>query len=96
MRVIRQIATFMALAATMAAAQTQPSTSSTTTRATSGPVIDASGWTVIFRSDDPIVWNSGSGDPTDANGYAVTTDKVPADMRYLRLARTDSGGAVII
>lgn len=81
----------------------QPATAPTTALATAptsapttGPITDASGWTVIFRSDDPIVWNANAGEPSDENGYALEMSALPEGTRYLRMKRMDSGESVII
>ena len=54
----------------------------------------AGGWTVIFRSADPSIWN------TDAergrNAFAMPLAKVPNGIKYLRLKRCDTGEYVII
>lgn len=67
-----------------------------TSAPTTGPITDASGWTVIFRSDDPIVWNANAGEPSDEDGYALEMSALPEGTRYLRMKRMDSGESVII
>jgi tRNA A-37 threonylcarbamoyl transferase component Bud32 len=49
-------------------------------------------WTVLFRSDDPAVWN------TDSPGkqFARSVRQAPNDVRYLRLKRMDTGDSLII
>jgi hypothetical protein len=56
---------------------------------------DAAGWAVLFRADDPALWNSDAGTRLMQNGYAVTLDRLPADIRYLRVKRMDTGESVI-
>jgi hypothetical protein len=53
-------------------------------------------WTVLFRSDNPALWNTAAGKPTDANGYAILLAKTPPDTRYFRLKRMDTGEYVIL
>jgi serine/threonine protein kinase len=50
------------------------------------------GWTVLFRADDPNVWN------TVSNGekYAIPLHKAPARIRYLRLRRMDTRETLIV
>jgi hypothetical protein len=52
----------------------------------------ATKWTVLFRSDDPSVWD------TDSKGkkYAIPLEKAPEKFKYLRLRRMDSGEAQIL
>ncbi len=60
-----------------------------------GRAAEESSWTVIFRADDPLLFNHNAGKPTDANGFAISTaalDKV----RFLRMKRMDSGEYVIV
>ena len=52
-------------------------------------------WTILFRSDDPSVWN------TDAKGakgeqIAIPLKFAPETFRYLRLRRMDTGDALIL
>jgi hypothetical protein len=49
-------------------------------------------WTVLFRSDDPSVWD------TDSPGkkYAIPLKQAPAKFRYLRLRRMDTGESLIL
>jgi serine/threonine protein kinase len=49
-------------------------------------------WTVLFRADDPSLWN------TDSPGarFAMPLRKAPAVIRHLRLRRMDSGEALIL
>ena len=53
----------------------------------------AEGWTVIFRSADPKIWNSDA--HTAKNAFAVPLDSVPADIKFLKL-RIDAKRQVII
>src|SRR5687768_9509475 len=55
---------------------------------------EESGWTVIFRADDPGLWWRDAGDVNAANGYA--TKNVPANVQFLRLRRIDSKAAIIV
>ena len=52
------------------------------------------GWTVLFRSDDPAVWDTDR--PTGRLNYAVPLGKIGGPIRYLRLTRQDTGAFVII
>jgi serine/threonine protein kinase len=49
-------------------------------------------WQVVFRSDDPTIWN------TDSPGelWAMPVQRVHDKMRYLRLMRLDTGEALIL
>ena len=49
-------------------------------------------WTVLFRSDDPRLWN------TDCNGkdYAIALRRAPATIHYLRLRRMDTREMLIL
>jgi hypothetical protein len=57
---------------------------------------DDAGWTVLFRADDPLIWDHNTGEATAANGYAISTKKAPEKVRFLRLKRMDTGDAVIV
>lgn len=50
------------------------------------------GWTVLFRSDDPLDWN------TVRNGekFAVPLSQAHSAIRHLRLKRTDTGEFLVI
>lgn len=50
-------------------------------------------WTVLFRSDNPKLWNTNH---SDRNDYAVTVDKAPDDIKYVRLRRMDTRQYVIV
>jgi hypothetical protein len=50
-------------------------------------------WTVLFRSDDPSIWNT---DTRRGEQFAVRLEKAPATIRYLRLRRMDTGEALIL
>ena len=52
------------------------------------------GWTVIFRSDDPAVWNTDR--PTGMLSYAVPLSKIGGPIRYLKLTRRNTGRFVIV
>jgi predicted Zn finger-like uncharacterized protein len=53
---------------------------------------DAERWTVLFRSDDPTVWD------TDSKGekFAIPLKKAPTAIHYLRLRRMDTGQFLIV
>jgi hypothetical protein len=50
------------------------------------------GWTVLFRSDDPAVWN------TDSSGdkFAIPVRRAHSTIHYLRLKRMDTGDVLIV
>jgi hypothetical protein len=50
-------------------------------------------WTVLFRADDPSVWDT---DSRRGEKFAVPLWQVPATFRYLRLRRMDTGEALIL
>ncbi len=54
--------------------------------------VESERWTVLFRADDPSLWN------TDTRGerFAVPLREAPASMRYLRLRRMDTKEALIL
>jgi hypothetical protein len=62
----------------------------------SPPKVDATGWMVLFRNDEPNVWNTDKGNPDLAKGFAGTLDKSPKTVLYLRMKRMDTGEAVIV
>jgi serine/threonine protein kinase len=49
-------------------------------------------WTVLFRSDDPSVWDTDSPEPK----FAVPLQRAPQDIRYLRLRRLDTDEFLIV
>jgi hypothetical protein len=51
------------------------------------------GWMVLFRSDDPTVWNT---DSADERRFAVPAARAPLGVRYLRLRRMDTGDMLIV
>ncbi len=53
---------------------------------------EETGWTVLFRSDDPSVWDTDS----PGKNFAIPLKKAPAKFRYLRLRRMDSGEMLIL
>jgi eukaryotic-like serine/threonine-protein kinase len=57
------------------------------------PSSDPKCWTILFRSDDPSVWNTDSPDPAK---YAIPVTQAPKDLRYLRLKRMDTGEIQVI
>lgn len=51
-------------------------------------------WLILFRSADPGLWNTG---PVVAgDDFALPLQYAPAETRYLRLRRMDTGEAVIV
>ncbi len=60
------------------------------------PVADPAGWTVLFRADDPALWNQDVGNPDMINGFAAAIDKLDTPVQYLRLRRLDTGESLII
>src|SRR5262245_14803258 len=52
-------------------------------------------WTILFRSDDPSLWDK---DARDAKGeqVAIPLRFAPATFRYLRLRRWDTGDTLIL
>jgi membrane protein YqaA with SNARE-associated domain len=50
------------------------------------------GWTVLFRSDDPAVWNTNS----PGERFALPVKRAHSTIRYLRLKRLDTGDFLII
>ncbi|HYO11149.1 MAG TPA: S16 family serine protease [Tepidisphaeraceae bacterium] len=83
-----------------AEAATDPSTAATSAATAPStapaPAAGADGWAPIFRGDDSKIWDSDTGDPSLASGYAIHLDRAPPDMKYLRLKRMDTSEAVII
>jgi len=51
------------------------------------------GWTVLFRSSDPAIWNTDSNQGFDS--YAVPVDKAPPGVQFLKMA-IPGGKAVIV
>ncbi len=49
-------------------------------------------WTVLFRSDDPSLWNTDS----DGANFAVPMRRANPAIRYLRLKRMDTSAAIIV
>ena len=49
------------------------------------------GWAILFRSDDPAVWNAERAEPN----FAVPVRRAHASIRYLRLKRIDTGEFLI-
>jgi serine/threonine protein kinase len=47
-------------------------------------------WTVLFRSDNPGIWN------TDHPSFALPLTQAPETIRYLRLRREDNGDSLIL
>ncbi|MCA9179413.1 MAG: hypothetical protein KDB14_33380 [Planctomycetales bacterium] len=50
-------------------------------------------WTVIFRSDDPRIWNSSVNE--GPNRFAIPLSRAPANTQYLRLKRSRDEGVII-
>src|SRR5687767_5901735 len=87
---------FVSIALAGAAPATTTTTSAAPTTASTAPAAD-DGWTILFRADDPLLWDTDAGgDLSAANGYAVALDKTPQDVQYLRIKRMDNGAAVIV
>jgi hypothetical protein len=55
-----------------------------------GPV--PRGWTVLFRSDNPRIWNTDQ----SGNHFALPVRKAHSKIRYLRLKRMDTGEVLIV
>ncbi len=53
-----------------------------------------SDWTVLFRSDDPAIWDTNTND--SESHFAVPLKGVSSTIRWLRLKRMDNGEVVII
>ncbi|NNE90852.1 MAG: hypothetical protein HKN23_04330 [Verrucomicrobiales bacterium] len=50
--------------------------------------------TVVFRSDDPKIWNT---DFEDSNGnFAIPLKILPADVEFIRIRRLDTGDSVTL
>jgi hypothetical protein len=47
-------------------------------------------WVILFRSDDPGLWN------TDAQDFALPLKKAPATIAFVRLRRMDTGDTQIV
>jgi hypothetical protein len=56
----------------------------------------AANWAVVFRADDPKLWNTDAGDLSDDNGFSINLDDAPENIRFLRLTRKDNGQSVIV
>jgi hypothetical protein len=56
------------------------------------PKVEGKGWTILLRSDDPSVWNTGG----DGRNYALPLNRAPATIRYLRLRRMDTREMLIL
>ncbi|MCY2924319.1 MAG: hypothetical protein NT031_02590 [Planctomycetota bacterium] len=56
------------------------------------PTEESPAWIVIFRSDDPGIWNTSVNE--GPNRFAVALARVPNDIRFLRM--TCAGKAVIV
>ncbi len=63
--------------------------------ADAAPAAKDGAWTVLFRSDDPTLWGQTKGKPTDPNGFALPDSAAPADSKFVRLKRMDTGACVI-
>lgn len=55
----------------------------------------AAKWSVIFRSDDPSVWDKDAKN-TEGKQIAIPVKYAPQDIRYLRLRRMDTYDALVI
>lgn len=51
-------------------------------------------WTVIFRSDDPTIWNTDTNDGRDS--IAMPLSKVPRDVKYVRITSLAKKACVIV
>jgi len=51
------------------------------------------GWTILFRSTNPLLWNI---EVNNGDDYSLPIKAVPAGMRYLRIRRMDTMDEVII
>jgi hypothetical protein len=52
----------------------------------------AGGWILLFKGDDPCAWNTtGRG-----NTMATPLERVPDDIKFLRLTRLDTGDSIIV
>ena len=51
------------------------------------------GWQVLFRSDDPTIWNT---DSPDDKRFAIPIARADKRVRYLRLKRMDTGEILIV
>ena len=89
------VVAIIALSNLAASVATTRSTTAPATTTASGAKLVGDGWTVIFRSDDPAIWNSAAGEPSADNSFAIPLDQTPADMRFLRLTRMDTHESVI-
>jgi hypothetical protein len=49
-------------------------------------------WTILFRSNDPSIWDTDS----EGKDFAISLRKAPEEFRYLRLRRMDTGEAQIL
>jgi hypothetical protein len=50
------------------------------------------GWTILFRSDDPLDWNT----VRSGEHFAVPLSQAPSAIRHLRLKRMDTGEFLVI
>lgn len=48
------------------------------------------GWTVLFRSSDPSLWNTHAGDSTSSDRFSRPVASAPQDLAYLRMVRMDT------
>ena len=66
------------------------------TKLTAGRVrrADVGAWVVLFRSDDPSIWNTDT--KRDVDQFALAVTRAPAATRYLRLTETGKAESVII
>src|SRR5207237_1308559 len=49
-------------------------------------------WTVLFRSDDPAVWDTSS----QGDRFAIPLNRAPTVIHYVRLRRLDNGETLIL
>jgi len=53
---------------------------------------DGGGWTVIFSSDDPSLWGKSV---DDARGFSLGKDKIPKDIEFLRISKSETEPVII-
>ena len=55
---------------------------------------DPVSWRVIFRSDDPEIWNTDCDAGSDR--FAIALSRIQGFVKYIKLKRTDTGESVIV
>jgi serine/threonine protein kinase len=75
----------------------EPAPATETERFADEPAADTGvppkGWTILFRSDDPSIWNKAS---PDRNNFAAPVRRAHRAIRYLRLKRMDTGDYLVL